>query len=221
MQLLPKYPQKMHDEINNTMHKMNVDLVLGQRLDLKTTLPENAEYDENGRRVVKTESGKRICADLVLLCTGQSPNTALLRDLAPQAVDDNTGLVKVLKTMQVDLPDSKFVAQDGTTQIGTTMPHIYAVGDSADAFGAIKAGHTAFAQAELAAKNILASISNTGLTEYEPSPPAIKVSLGFRHRVMIMGPEQTMSVGDDGKDDLDAPSMWPFLGADYEKDRDL
>ncbi|KDN33485.1 hypothetical protein RSAG8_13421, partial [Rhizoctonia solani AG-8 WAC10335] len=66
MQLLPRFPEKMHDEINKTMHKLDVNLILGQRLDLKTTLPENAEYDEKGQRVVKTESGKRICADLVV-----------------------------------------------------------------------------------------------------------------------------------------------------------
>lgn len=52
--------------VNKTMHNLNVNLILGQRLDLKTTLPENAEYDEQGRRVVKTESGMRICADLVV-----------------------------------------------------------------------------------------------------------------------------------------------------------
>jgi hypothetical protein len=48
------------------MHRLDVDLILGQRLDLKTTLPENAEYDKRGRRVVKTESGKSICADFVV-----------------------------------------------------------------------------------------------------------------------------------------------------------
>ncbi|CAE6447076.1 unnamed protein product [Rhizoctonia solani] len=221
VQLLPRFPEKMHDEINKTMHNLNVNLILGQRLDLKTILPENAEYDEQGRRVVKTESGMRMCADLVLLCTGQSPNTALVRDLAPQAIDTKTGLVKVLQTMQIDSPNSRFVAQDGTSGGQTNIPHIYAIGDAADAFGAIKAGHTAYQQAEVASKNIIASISNNPLTPYEPGPPAIKLSLGLKHRATIMGAEQTMTVGDDGKDDLDAPYMWPFLGADFERDQDL
>ncbi|CAE6486334.1 unnamed protein product [Rhizoctonia solani] len=221
MQLLPKFPEKMHNEITKTMHRLGVSLILGQRLDLGTTLPDNTEYDEKGRRVVKTESGKRICADLVLLCTGQAPNTALMRDLAPQAVDANTGLVKVLRTMQVDLPHSTFVAQDEMPNQVTTMPHIYAIGDAADAFGAIKAGHTAHSQAEIASRNILAPISGSPLVAYEPGPPAIKLSLGMRHRATIMGAEQTMTVGDDGKDDLDAPSMWPYVGADFERDRDL
>ncbi|CAE6493754.1 unnamed protein product [Rhizoctonia solani] len=222
MQLLPKFPEKMHDEINQTMHKLNVNLMLGQRLDLKTTLPENAEYDQQGRRVVMTESGKKICADLILLCTGQMPNTDLMRKLAPLAVDEKTGLIKVLRTMQVGLPQAQFTAQGGdNTGEVMTMPHIYAIGDAADAFGAIKAGHTAHWQAEVASKNILASISSQPLTLYEPGPPAIKLTLGLRHYATIMGPEQTITVGDDGKDDLDAPSMWPYVGADFEKDQDL
>ncbi|KAG8718639.1 hypothetical protein FRC11_003521, partial [Ceratobasidium sp. 423] len=179
-------------------------------------------YDEQGRRVVKTENGKRISADLILLCTGQTPNTGLMRELAPRTVDEKTGLVKVLRTMQVDFHPAQFTAQDGGNKVErTTMPHIYAIGDAADAFGAIKAGHTAHWQAEVASKNILASISSQPLTSYEPGPPAIKLTLGLRHYATIMGPEQTITVGDDGKDDLDAALMWPYVGADFEKDQDL
>ncbi|CAE6431367.1 unnamed protein product [Rhizoctonia solani] len=223
VQLLPRFPEKVHDEINATMRKLNINLILGQRLDLKSTLPENAEYDERGRRVVKTEQGKRICADLVLLCTGQVPNTALMRDLAPHTIDEKTGMVKVLRTMQVDLADPQFInqASEGQSKRASDLPHIYAIGDAADAFGAIKAGHTAHWQAEVAAKNILATIRSEPLTSYEPGPPAIKITLGLRHRATVMGPEQTLTVGDDGKDDLDAPGMWPYVGADFEKDQDL
>ena len=37
----------------------------------------------------------------------------------------------------------------------TPYGHIFAIGDAADAFGAIKAGHTAYWQAEVAARNII------------------------------------------------------------------
>lgn len=37
----------------------------------------------------------------------------------------------------------------------TPYPHIFVIGDAADAFGAIKAGHTAYWQAEVAARNII------------------------------------------------------------------
>lgn len=82
----------------------------------------------------------------------------------------------------------------------TPFPHIFVIGDAADAFGAIKAGHNAYFQGEVAAKNVLALIKNEeqlGTTEienetekpseiqkvvldrYTPGPPAIKVSLGI------------------------------------------
>ncbi|KAF8716648.1 Pyridine nucleotide-disulfide oxidoreductase, partial [Rhizoctonia solani] len=220
---VPEYNARGDDQVNKTMHAFDVNLILGQRLDLKTTLPEHAEYDEQGRRVVKTENGKKICADLVLLCTGQTPNTYLMRSLAPHAIDDQTGMIKILRTMQVDLPPkSRFVAQDGGTNAPRTeLPHVYAIGDAADAFGAIKAGHTAHWQAEVAAKNIVASILSQPLTSYEPGPPAIKITLGMRHYATVMGPEQTLTVGDDGKDDLDAVGMWSYVGAEYERDKEL
>ena len=37
----------------------------------------------------------------------------------------------------------------------TPYPHVFVVGDAADAFGAIKAGHTAYWQAEVAARNVI------------------------------------------------------------------
>jgi NADH dehydrogenase FAD-containing subunit len=40
-------------------------------------------------------------------------------------------------------------------------PHIYVVGDAADAFGALKAGHTAWGQAEIAADNVVALVKST------------------------------------------------------------
>ncbi|KAG8683613.1 hypothetical protein FRC11_013306 [Ceratobasidium sp. 423] len=83
-----------------------------------------------------------------------------MRDFAPRATDDETGMNTVLKTMQVDLPsEPREGGQAGTAngEKGPTIPHIYAIGDAADAFGAIKAGHTAHGQAEIAAKNIIAT----------------------------------------------------------------
>lgn len=70
-----------------------------------------------------------------------------------------------------------------------TYPNIFVVGDAADAFGAIKAGHTAYYQGEVAAKNIMRLIAQSEggevkedekeLLEYTPGLPAIKVTLGL------------------------------------------
>lgn len=75
----------------------------------------------------------------------------------------------------------------------TPYPRIFVIGDAADAFGAIKAGHTAYWQAEVAARNIIrmaeyesCSCASPGqesaplvLERYEPGAPGIKVSLGI------------------------------------------
>lgn len=78
---------------------------------------------------------------------------------------------------------------DGRTEKGEEtsedMSHIYACGDCAET-GAIQAGHTAYWQAEVAARNILRMIKAEEegkeveeLEEYKVSVPAIKVTLGL------------------------------------------
>lgn len=65
------------------------------------------------------------------------------------------------------------------------LSHFFAVGDCAET-GAIQAGHTAYWQAEVAARNILRMIKSEEedkeieeLEEYKVSVPAIKVTLGM------------------------------------------
>ncbi|OBZ77763.1 hypothetical protein A0H81_02404 [Grifola frondosa] len=110
-------------------------------------------------------------------------------------------------------------------------PHIFAIGDAADAFGDIKAGHNARAQGELAARNILKMIEHpevetnsvsSGSSEsrskslqlerYVPGLPGIKVTLGLkkavyqRRGVVVSSNERSI--------DLDALRMWGNFGMD-------
>lgn len=82
--------------------------------------------------------------------------------------------------------------------------NIFVVGDTADAFGALQAGHTAWAQSRLAVRNIARLVEaekpvklrrkmdigqlkweeakvpvEEELEKYVPPPPSIKVSLGL------------------------------------------
>lgn len=65
-------------------------------------------------------------------------------------------------------------------------PRLFVTGDAADAFGALQAGHTAWAQGQMAAENVLeliraekhGDISKAVLKEYFPPKYGIKVSLG-------------------------------------------
>lgn len=111
----------------------------------------------------------------------------------PGSVDPATKLAYVLPTMQLGLRQS--TSQSGEIPLSvsgdkplslpqTPYPNIFVVGDAADAFGAIKAGHEAHAQSSLAAQNIIRLVESEGdtspvLERYEPSPPGIKVSMGI------------------------------------------
>ncbi|QRW10316.1 apoptosis-inducing factor 2 [Ceratobasidium sp. AG-Ba] len=219
--LLPRFSVRMHDEINKTMSDLGVNMLLGQRLDIRTTLPENTEYNENGERVVRTVSGRVIAADLVLLCTGQYPNTDLIGSFAPDVVDPRTGLVRVSSTLQLAVSREQGGDQMVIREGDQDLSHIFAIGDAADAFGAIKAGHTAWFQGEVAAKNILSLIKSKSsqLEKYKPGSPSIKVTLGMKRYVIENGPNEEIKVGEDGHQDLSATSVWAFWGANYDKNK--
>ncbi|KAJ7763430.1 hypothetical protein B0H16DRAFT_1661769 [Mycena metata] len=276
--LLPRFDSAMHTEILQALESMNVDVILGERLDLASATPAH--------QTVRTTTGRSIAADLVLLCTGQHPNTQLLQALDARTVEEETALAHVLPTMQLGVvappptsvpisapasaltsaptsppaetesvddelaaalaqiaqldadasappspalsfcgsehsscssasdssrtePEEEELEQEQEDMETTPYPHIFVVGDAADAFGAIPAGHNAYWQAGVAARNVLKLIEagEPGLAEdgdaalsdasdeagargegqdvdvelerYTPGPPAIKVSLGL------------------------------------------
>ncbi|KAJ8482192.1 hypothetical protein ONZ45_g15038 [Pleurotus djamor] len=143
-----------------------------------------------------------------------------------KTVSDDTHLAHVLRSMQLGLrkpsPDTNTTLDASldalTLEETTPYPNIFVVGDSADAFGAIQAGHTAWAQGEVAAKNVIRLTEKPDtkpgeLEQYAPGPPGIKVSLG-----MVGG---VVGTKDDGVDDLQAASMWPLFGIKVDKDEDM
>ncbi|GJE90645.1 hypothetical protein PsYK624_067890 [Phanerochaete sordida] len=248
-QLLPRFNEAMHEEIMTTLSERNVKVVLGERLDLSA--PPKTVVSENGvtERVARTQSGKELQAGVVLLCTGQTPNTALLRELLPDAVvpeGPSKNLVRVSRTMQVAVPRQARAARADTTveelqdklarvavsetaaptgpappeDVDIPYPHLFAIGDAADAFGAVKAGHTAHYQAEAAARNILKLIQQEAtpnapepeLEQYAPGPPAIKLSLGLSQAVYQV--QGVIGRKTDVPADLDAPIMWKYYGLD-------
>ncbi|KAI0338798.1 iron uptake cluster protein [Trametopsis cervina] len=230
-QLLPRFDIAMHDEILSTLTGMGVKVVLGERLDLSSPPKVTTNAEGQPERVVRTQSGKELQAGLVLLCTGQTPNTGMMREMLPDSIvpdGPSKSMVGVKRTMQVAVPvlDSSDLLEDSVenededededddADLRAVHPHIFAVGDAADAFGAIKAGHTAYYQAEVAARNILKLISQASpdieLERYFPGEPAIKVSLGLHKAVyQVQGAVGTKT---DVAEDLDAPLMWKMCG---------
>ncbi|KAF7985476.1 hypothetical protein HWV62_5247 [Athelia sp. TMB] len=221
--LLPRFDPSMHTEIIEALDELNVEVILGERLELESTQEEPPKRNAAGQRVVQTVTGREIAADLLLLCTGQKPNTELLDSMDSRTVINGSGLARVLRTLQLTVESTSSAetplhpASDETTE-PTPYPHIFAIGDAADAFGAINAGHVAFRQGALAARNIVrlahraegTPSEDDELELYDPGLPAIRVSLGLRKSVwQSQGAVGTRS---DGAEDLNARFMWGSHG---------
>ncbi|KAG1728388.1 uncharacterized protein EDB91DRAFT_1060595 [Suillus paluster] len=236
--LLPKFDDTMHEEALQGLQELNVRVVLGERLDFESLRHISATKGSSEPRIVRTLSGQEISADLLLLCTGQIPNTGLLRDMDPRTIVQETGLASVLRTMQLHVPPPTpephdFEADtDDDPPHETLYPNIFVVGDAADAFDAIKAGHTAYYQAEVAARNILRLIYrdekfgiavenglDSELEEYAPGPPAIKVTLGLTKLVYEV--DGVVGTKDDGVEDLNAAVMWAACGMRDVSEEDM
>ncbi|KZV82503.1 FAD/NAD(P)-binding domain-containing protein [Exidia glandulosa HHB12029] len=161
---MPLYKQALHDAIMRRLETLGVKVILDDRVEMPS-VDERLKMEHNSfartTRPVRTKKGKIIECDLVLQCTGQRPNSTLLREYMPDVVGED-GFVRVKPTLQA-------------------AGRIFAIGDVADA-GVIKAGHTAWAMGTIAAENIISLINGAregDLQEYQRTPPMIKVTLGL------------------------------------------
>ncbi|KAG7085379.1 hypothetical protein E1B28_002943 [Marasmius oreades] len=299
--LMPLYEEEFHLDILKGLESLNVNVILGERLDMGSVRDEPVKLNELGQRVVRTVKGRELAADYIMLCTGQKPNTEILKVMDDSTINPSNNLAYVLRTMQLgalsaskvsspkvasssptpppataagaaaDTPDApaspaqsqspeeqlkaalekislaekealengeeesdeevRSGSEDGgsvSSEQGeekengtwTPYPHMFCVGDSADAFDAIKAGHTAYWQGEVAGRNIVRLVKGEEpLEEYYPGLPAIKVSLGLRKAAFSV--RGVVGVKDDGVDDLHAPMIWTSWGYEISSDKDF
>ncbi|SJX60881.1 uncharacterized protein SRS1_12107 [Sporisorium reilianum f. sp. reilianum] len=188
----------------------------------------------SGRKLVRTTGGQSFECDLLLLCTGQQPNSSLMARLSPSSVDPSSRLVRVHRSLQVAVPDPRDAAQqpfDAKPPCGDcdcfldkkangaelsrgeeghlvhhrahepgTLTNVYAIGDVADAFGALNAGYQAWNMADVATENILRDIEAKTPTvasadrprpvewlEFQPAVNMLKLSLGLG-KMVFQGP---------------------------------
>lgn len=85
---------------------------------------------------------------------------------------DSEPLDEILRRITIDREDMWRADEDGDEEMEemeetTPFPHIFVIGDAADAFGAIKAGHNAYYQGEVAARNVLRMIRQREAEESE------------------------------------------------------
>ncbi|KAJ4347479.1 hypothetical protein N0V95_005400 [Ascochyta clinopodiicola] len=153
--------------------------------------------------------------DLVIGCTGQRPNSAILRDLLPDSISEKTSRIIVRPSLQVSSLESAK---------GFELP-IFALGDVAD-HGGPRMARAGWLQAGVVLDNILAMINGQQPSRiYKPDvfiEGAIKLTLGKSHTVMygmdgdsfdVMFPSRT------GPLDLGIERAWKDFGADFKEGR--
>lgn len=202
-----------------SLEKLGVNIILGERV---MQWPEHPEILDGELKTLVTSTGRRISAEMVLPCTGQKPHTAVMAAFCPQLISPTSGRIRIHRNLQVDnsLPGVEGVED---------LSHIFACGDCAES-GAIQAGHTAYWQGQQAAENVVKMIAirdgsaEGPLGEYQPTHPAIKVTLGrvskailtlvelstllmIQEHGIISNAEGTKRT-DQGVEDLSGPIMW-------------
>ncbi|KAI9463162.1 hypothetical protein HD554DRAFT_2027295 [Boletus coccyginus] len=174
--LLPRFDMALGDEVYQGLQELGVHIILSDRLDVSSLNGKGIkEFGNQETMVVKTLKGCEIEADLVLLCTGQIPNTSLLHTMDSNTIDPKSRMVRVSRTMQILAlreKDTTLLLMQSRAPLTFVYPHLFAIGDAADAFGAIKAGHTAYYQGELAARNVIKLIQGDAGTLKAPLQPS-------------------------------------------------
>ncbi|KAL1413474.1 hypothetical protein Q8F55_001248 [Vanrija albida] len=221
--LLPIYPEEVHGIVVSRLDTLGVRTVLGERV---LEWPENPGVLDGVEKVVRTDKGTEYAADVVLVCTGPKPHTAVMRAFDERTISPVTGRIRVLPTTQVSLaPVAPFEpaaadadAADALAALSLDAPtNIFSIGDCAQT-AAIQAGHTSYWQGEVAARNIVRLVKGEGeaLEEYAPGVPAIKVTLGINH--WVIANRDGVTTGDDGVEHLLARNMWQVYGAGDDPD---
>ncbi|KAI9596369.1 hypothetical protein BDF19DRAFT_438877 [Syncephalis fuscata] len=146
--------RKLQLRVEKTLKKMGVNLRLHERV-LLTEAQRMSGWIEGTRRYT-TNQGEFIETDLLFVCTGNVRyNTRLVEKLASNTIEEvisRTGEIHVLPTLQL-----------------VPYPHIFAIGDCADA-SPIKLATAAFDQARFCARNIRRMVRHR--QEYQRQLPA-------------------------------------------------
>ncbi|RGB23662.1 hypothetical protein C1646_728004 [Rhizophagus diaphanus] len=157
--LSPNFPNKLRDSLAKQLKDLNVKLILGDRIDFQ----KNNIGDGLSKLTITTEKEQVIESDVQFVAIGAKPNTSLVESLNGSLVDENSHLVKVKPTLQLDLNDE--------------YNHIFAIGDITNV-PETKLAFRAGLHADLVSKNISFFIDNKKLEEYKPMKETMFVTIG-------------------------------------------
>jgi NADH dehydrogenase FAD-containing subunit len=124
-----------------------------------------------------THSPERISANMVVMATGQKPNSGLLDELEKSSgiplVNRDNGCISVKPTLQLQ---------------SDHFPNIFSLGDVANT-GSHKAARPGAQQAGVVARNIVSLIRDgKAAEEFVATPPGIHLSLGLVGHGYILPP---------------------------------
>ncbi|SYW76842.1 uncharacterized protein UHO2_05559 [Ustilago hordei] len=132
---------------------------------------------------VELQNGSKVKADLVLMCTGQTPRSSLLSSFAPEVITAD-GFIDVHSSLQIKSTPSALGAR------------VFALGDIANS-GAAKTVRAAAGQIDVIKSNILSLIAaetrgkeegKLELQTFTPGPSGIHLSLGLYESVKFRNP---------------------------------
>ena len=90
----------------------------------------------------------------------------------------------------------------------TPHPHIFAIGDAADSFGAINAGHNAYFQADIAAKNILKLVMQRRVVE-QAGERVVHVHEGGGG--VRLSDNEALSEDEEGEEEEEEEDIWEMV----------
>ncbi|KAH7336231.1 hypothetical protein BKA65DRAFT_505951 [Rhexocercosporidium sp. MPI-PUGE-AT-0058] len=193
-QILSSFGKRLHDYVMEKLSKLEIGVVLEER----PVLPKRATWEPTE---IEFKDGRKQHFDLVIPCTGQTPNSTILEHFSPSSISPITHRLLVNKKLQ--LKDD--------LKADTTFNHIFALGDVAET-GGPKFARAGGAQAEI-------------LTDYVPSAleGSLKLSLG-KDECVIYTQDNNRDYMFSGKlknVDLEVAKAWKMFGADMKNASNL
>ncbi|TKY88316.1 hypothetical protein EX895_002668 [Sporisorium graminicola] len=171
---------KFHPELHAIVAKRFAERGVSTHLGSRVVIPAGGfpSFAPGQTFDVELQNGTKVPADLVLMCTGQTPHSALLASFAPHALSPD-GFINVLPTMQIDF------ASSAPSPLAQRM---FALGDIANS-GASKTVRAAMGQIDTITSNILALIQgDTPKAHFTPGPSGIHLSLGLYESIVFRNP---------------------------------
>ncbi|CBQ69520.1 conserved hypothetical protein [Sporisorium reilianum SRZ2] len=173
--VMNKFHPDLHALVAQRFAERGIHTLLGSRVVIPPTgFPA---FTPGTRFDVALQNGTSVRADLVLMCTGQTPHSALLSSFAPQALSAD-GFINVHPSMQIDF----------ATPATALTAKMFAVGDIANS-GASKTVRAAMGQIDVITRNVLALIRGEEAKErFTPGPAGIHLSVGLYESVIFRNP---------------------------------